>query len=332
MQQKFDTIINFIGEQPIPNYVPVKWAKKYLGIDSIVSIFTERTEKINERLNKFYSSKLQLKADGWKVDPYDMAEIFRTIETILSKFDNPIFNLTGGTKPMTFAGYSLAMKYKFPFLYFQTEGGKMVIKVYDTQKSELPELVENILIEDNIYNLEEYLSVHFDEFHKERKRGQGRFFREDIGKQLEHEILEILIKKGFEIIWGVNIPPDIQIDLFVRHGHHVGIVEVKKTLKPHAINQIALPSRQVKLGTYIRRIVIGGPSSKENDMKNILDRAEIANCYVIRLDSMASGKISDYDKEKLVNELKSWLEDPKPWKIQKLRETYSKNKNGGTTC
>ncbi|GEM_PF-1315186 len=329
MQQRFDTIINFIGEQPIPNYVPVKWAKKHLGVNRTVSIFTERTEKINERLNRFYSSKLKLETESWKVDPYNMTETFNAIENIVSKFDNTIFNLTGGTKPMTFAGYSLAMKYKFPFLYFQTEGGKMVIKMYDTKNSELPQLVENILIEGDIYNLEEYLAVHFDKFRKEEKRGHGGYFKDNIGEKLERGIMEILMQNGFEIMWGVNILSDIQIDLFVRHGHYVGIVEVKKMLKPTAINQISLPSRQVKLGTYIRRIIIGGPPKKESDMKNILDRAELANCYVIRLDSIANDRISEEDKEKLVSELRSWLENPKLEKIQKLKDTYCNKPIGG---
>ena len=322
MQRKFETIINFIGEQPIPNYVPVKWARRYLGISRTVSIFSEGTEKINERLNRFYSSRLQLKIDGWKVDPYNMAEIFRTIETILPKSDNPIFNLTGGTKPMTFAGYSLAIKHKFPFLYFQTEGGRMVIKMYDTKNSELPRLTEDIVVEDDIYNLEEYLAVHFDKFYKAEKRGHGGFFKDNIGSKLEQEILEILTQNGLEVMGGVNIPPDIQIDLFVRYGHHVGIIEVKKTLKSTSINQIALPSRQVKLGTYIGKIVVGGPPKNKNDMGSVLDRAEIANCYVIQLDSLAANRVSDEDKEKLARELKSWLEFPQLGKIQRLRNKY----------
>ena len=42
---RYDTMINFIGEQPVPNYLPVKWGIKHLGIKSVLNLYTDRTKR-----------------------------------------------------------------------------------------------------------------------------------------------------------------------------------------------------------------------------------------------------------------------------------------------
>ncbi len=82
-----------------------------------------------------------------------------------------------------------------------------------------------------------------------------------------------------------------------------GIVEVKKTLKPTVINQITLPSRQVRLGTYIRGIVVDGTPKDIHVCRYILDRAEIANVYVIELTSLQKETLCGNNKENFVMKL-----------------------------
>lgn len=41
-----------------------------------------------------------------------------------------IFNLTGGTKPMSLAAFLVAFQRKAPFVYFQTEGGHSLLFHY----------------------------------------------------------------------------------------------------------------------------------------------------------------------------------------------------------
>ena len=316
---KFKTMVNFIGEQPVPNYLPVKWGIKHLGIERVVNLYTDRTKRINDRLEKIYNGKLGIETNSLKVNPYDISGLISKLDEILSDLPSSIFNLTGGTKPMTFAGYSVSMNRNIPFLYFQSEGGKMKIRMYEVNSGTIKPL-EPIEIEDDIYTLEEYLKIHFGEFNPEKKRGHGGYFKDrDIGQRIEKEIVQALKDHGIEVFPGVNIPPDIQIDLFVKYGHNVGIVEVKRTLKATAINQIALPSRQVRLGTYIRRFVIGGPPRDEKELQNIVDRAEIGGVYIIQLNSLQNANLSKEDKEKLYKEIKVWLESSTPDKFEKMK-------------
>ncbi len=320
----FKTIINFIGEQAVPNYVPVKWAIEQLGVKNVISLFSGRTQKVNDRLNRIYREKFRVNVDGQEISPYDISHIESKLDEILPDIQNPIFNLTGGTKPMTFAGLHVALKRGIPFLYFQSEGGKMVIRMHEVKTGHIKPK-EPIEVPEDIYTLEEYLSIHFDNFSLEQRRQSGRFFKEtSIGEKIENQIIDGLRAAEIEVLKGVNIPPDIQIDMFVKYGHNVGIIEVKKTLKATAINQIALPSRQVTLGTYIRRIVLGGPPRDETEMKNIISRAELVNVYVIMLKSLKENLLSEDDKGKLVEEVKIWIQDPKFKNFDKMKENLLK--------
>ncbi len=318
---RFKTMVNFIGEQPVPNYLPVKWGIKHLGIEKAVNLFTDRTEEISERLEKIYKGKLGIEANSLQVDPYNISKLISKLEKILSDLPSPIFNLTGGTKPMTFAGYSVSMSYKIPFLYFQSEGGKMKIRMYEFGENSTISPLEPIEIEDGIYNLKEYLDIHFDKFNIENKRGHGGYFKDkDIGQRIEKEIIQTLEENGIEVFPGVNIPPDIQIDLFIKNGHNVGIMEVKRTLKPTAINQIALPSRQVRLGTYIRRFVVGGSPRDDRELKNIVDRAEIGFVYIILLEGLKKGTLTQEEGKRLIVEVKNWLKAPIPQNFKKMKQ------------
>lgn len=306
IEHRYDTMVNFIGEQPVPNYLPVKWGIKHLGIKRVLNLYTDRTKRINELLEKIYKDKLGIDSNSVKVEPYDIAELVRKINKILGNIHYLIFNLTGGTKTMSFAGYSVSINYKIPLLYFQSEDGKMKIRMYEFEENSTIKRLKPVEIEDNTYDLEEYLNIHFDNFSVKNKWRHGGYLKDDIGQQIECEIVQTLTDNRIEALLSVNIPPDIQIDMFAKYGHNVGIVEIKKTLKPTPINQIASPSRQMRLGTYtyIRRIVVGGTPKDIHVCKNILDRTGIANVYIIELASLRKETLCGNDKEKLCNEIR----------------------------
>ncbi len=52
IEHRYDTMINFIGEQPVPKYLPVKWGIKHLGIKSVLNPYTDRTKRSMTVLEK----------------------------------------------------------------------------------------------------------------------------------------------------------------------------------------------------------------------------------------------------------------------------------------
>ena len=73
-----------------------------------------------------------------------------------------LFNLTGGTKPMMLAAYTLAVETHSPFIYLQSEAHRSMLDYYAFEGSspvrssweELPELI----------SLDDYLRAHLPKY------------------------------------------------------------------------------------------------------------------------------------------------------------------------
>lgn len=319
MTKKYKTILNLIGEQPLPNYIPVKWCKDKYCLRKVISLYTKRTEKVSNRLKDVLEKDLGLNVMEREVDPYDIEKLIKEIKEIAQSESQIIFNLTGGTKPMTFAGFYLSIKKKIPYLYLQSEGDKMVLRIYEMH-GEPVEQTE--IIQEDFYNLETYLKLHLNgKFKTSVKRRHGGYFKDNnIGEYIEKQIFCALKSGGIETLKGVNIPPNIEIDAMVKYKHYVGVIEIKKTLKSYAVNQVVLLTIQPGLGTYIRRILVSGPPRDWNDCKDTFGRAEISYTQVIILKSLASGQLSEEDKKILVSEVKKWLENPSVENRKRMKE------------
>ena len=98
---------------------------------------------------------------------------------------------------------------------------------------------------------------------------------------------------------------NIQVDLLIRCGNHVGVAELKKSgNKTSAVNQIVLPARREYLGTYVKKFVIVGDKATNN----LKGRAKPAGVKVIELPSFKqSNDLSKDDKMRLIQEIRKSL-------------------------
>ena len=291
--ENFEIMFSFIGEQPIPNLLPVKYFKP----SKVVMIYTELTEEVKDRLKNVLSKQRFLIDDSCKTDPYKMDEIISILERLLIKYTNKkiIFNLTGGTKPMTFAGYKIAEKYRIPFVYLRSEKNKTVFMHYEF-KNNSP-ILEEISVPPLI-SLKEHIEAHISNYQITNKT------KDDPGGKFEKAVKDALIGEVDEVIIGVRLN-NIQVDLLIRCGNHVGVAELKKSgYKTSAVNQIVLPARREYLGTYVKKFVIVGDKATNN----LKGRAKPAGVKVIELPSFKqSNDLSKDDKMRLIQEIRKSL-------------------------
>jgi len=115
-------LINLIGEQPIPNLIPILYFKP----DRVINIFSNTTESVRRKIELIYPNSEPL-----NVDAYNFNEIKERIKgKIQGISDSFLFNITGATKIMSLALYEVAKENKSDFIYLQSEGNQSIIYKY----------------------------------------------------------------------------------------------------------------------------------------------------------------------------------------------------------
>lgn len=279
------TMILLMGEQPAANLLPVR----HLKPETVLLVYSERTKAQADRLGKVLTG---VSITPLIVDPYLIDRIAAEIRSALSAHQSDasdlLFNLTGGTKPMSLAAYDVAQELGAPFLYFQTEGSRSRIYRYgfDAQRRALLESTDDIA---ESVTLDEYLRLYLDDYEATQWREP---FEQAVGNALE--------EADYEVMYSVypKHEPAREIDLVFRDGNQIGIVEVKRQANKKAIDQLVAASGQRYLGTYVKRFVV---SAQPLD-KNNADLAKAHNVTPIELPDYEPGQVtlSAESKEKLL--------------------------------
>lgn len=261
------TLISLIGEQPIPNLLPIL----YLKPDNNMILFTDTTESTAKRIERLIPA-----CSKHKTVPYDIQEIKNTIYNLLNESDQFIFNITGGTKVMSAALFQIAIERKADSVYLQSEGNynslfNYKVKTDGSIKAEkiiLPELID----------IDLYLKAHLPDYVADKSLESGSGF------EFEKTILALLRSNNFEVI--PNIKPKgegnkLEIDAVIRvkGTNNVGIAEIKIGDKAEegpkkGIDQLALASQREYLGIYTKRFLITERELKK-DIKELAWKHQI---------------------------------------------------------
>lgn len=284
-------MIELVGEQPIPNLLPVK----YLKPSVLVLVRTDRTKLVAERLRCMLQAQVELV----NADPYNIAKLLKQlgdlIETRGWKSDQLLFNITGGTKLMSLAAFHLAARLGSPCVYLQTEGGRSLLHSYRFREGELRQADGGPREIPSTLTLDEYLRAHLGEY----KVGSPR-------NESEHCILCALRPAMDEIMPSVTHGGALEIDLVVRCANQVGIAQVKTGRKASGsigINQLNTAGEQRYLGTYTHKFLMLDRDLEPNNRK----LAEEHCITTIVLETLQSGDLSDPDKERLVRTVRDAL-------------------------
>ncbi len=263
---KYPLMFCFVGEQPVSNYIPIEFLKPA----EVILYVSNLTEKIGNTLINVIDVKKSIN----EIDPYSITEMINKLSREIKErkeIDNNkvVFNLTGGTKPMVFAGFFICQKYNCPFCYLQSEGGKSILYTYHWQDSE-PLLLNREELPVS-FDLDKYIKLHVGEYHIKNKT-----------KKYENLIYYCLKDNVDEIIKNVYLTNALEIDLIFRVGNQVGIAEIKtkkRATKKEGIDQLNTAGGREYLGTYTKKFYIADREYPENNKALARDR----NITVIEL-------------------------------------------------
>jgi len=283
-------LISLIGEQPIPNLLPIL----HLRPAENVFVCSDRTQAAAHRLQRLLPAGCC--CELFPVDAYAIEE---TRQALLDRVQRAgwtpgeiAFNLTGGTKPMSLAAYLAAAHLRSPWMYLQTEGKQSRLYRYTfdadgAASAPVPERVPDLL------DIDTYLRAHVQDYQETgfAKGEDGRRFEEAIYAVLQPPVVD-------EVKVGVKFLGVVDLDLVVRCGNQVGIIEAKagKGAKT-GIDQLSTAGEQRYLGTYTGKFLILGKRWNPTET-NLRRLADVQRVTVIELPGYdaATGQLSPEDQ------------------------------------
>jgi hypothetical protein len=289
-------MIALVGEQPLPNFLPVL----HYHPGDVLLLYTARTRQKYQYLKATLQNEANIA--GLETDPYDIPAIVKMLDEALEKRTSEplLFNLTGGTKPMSLAAYQISQKRMASMIYLQSEGKNTRVYSYAWEPQQLrttgSELLPDYLTLRDVFNL------HFGpENWSEEGSARGE------GGPFEDALALILRKAGYEVMVGVKaMDRQIDIDIAVRAGNQYGIIEAKMGANGSRLDGVKQLSNAVRhLGTYSQTCyVITVPPQRDHKMIT-----DASNIQVISLPSYntATNTISDEDEEQLLSVIRRTL-------------------------
>lgn len=241
-------LISLIGEQPIPNLLPIK----HFQPAATLAVYSDLTTRAAGRLEKLVAGTLGF----WPllVDAYDIQGVTQAVLAEIGRKSlrpgDLVFNITGGTKPMSLAAYLAAQALGSPVVYLQSEKKRSRLFRYEFSGG-VSALVEDCFLPALIC-IEDYLRAHVESFH-DRQR-----FTDDAGHRFEQAVYQALAPVLDETRLGVNLGGAVDIDLVVRCENQVGIIETKlgsNGLKK-AIDQLNTAGGREYLGIYTQKFLV----------------------------------------------------------------------------
>lgn len=260
-------LISLIGEQPIPNLLPIRYYKP----SATLAVHSDKTRKEAERLEKLIAGQVNF----WplQVNAYDIraiqAALLAEIQRHQLAASDLIFNLTGGTKPMSLAAYFAAAELRSSMMYLQSEGKRTRLYCYEFQEG-APVLTSDDYLP-ALITIDDYLRAYVGTY-------TIRGFAGEKGGQFERAVCEALQPAVDEILVGVNIQGVVDIDLVIRCDNQVGILEAKLGLNKLklAIDQLNTAGGQKYLGTYTQKFLVSDQTwSERSSLKALAEARQI---------------------------------------------------------
>ncbi|MBN1220832.1 MAG: DUF1887 family protein [Anaerolineae bacterium] len=290
-------MVALMGEQPIPNLLPIRYDQP----TEVLLVRTKRTEQTAARLARIIRPKAKVFFSD--VDPYDISAIYQElterIEVLGWLWAETVFNLTGGTKTMAFAAYQVAVDQASQFLYLESEHSQSRLRQYAFEHR-LATLQRDTIIP-AVITIDDYLRAYLDDYQ----------FRE-VKEAFEQTLLDALKGKVDEIAAAVQGPTgSLDLDLVIRTGNQVGIVEAKtgrKAKRKEGIDQLNTAAGQKYLGTYTKKFLVVDASWEK--LTNLRDLADARHVKVIELPDYGETKtLTVAEQQRLVQAIKAELGD-----------------------
>lgn len=294
------TIISLIGEQNLPNLLPILHIKPA----RVILVYTDFTAEAARRLTKLIQNKIKADVIPLVVDAYNIEQTESDILAITRPFLPTVVlvNFTGGTKMMSLAAYQAAIELNASIFYLQSQGKQTQLYRYEWDNGRYPaHFVETI---PPLITIPDYLDAYLSAY-----QITGIANSSERGRKFESSVYHLLEAAVDEVCAGVKMLNTVDIDFVIRCGNQIGIIETKTGLnKPKAgIDQLNTAGGQTYLGTYVQKFFVCDQVWGDNlqDLKQIATDRRI---QIIELPSFGqSDTISMEDTEKLQAQVRSAL-------------------------
>lgn len=290
-------LISLVGEQPAPNVLPIR----HFAPEQVALVCTKRTLKFAENIAAVIGANVVrpfCETDAYRVDSIK-ASLMQYIEQHKWNSNALIFNLTGGTKTMAIAALELARELGAQFFYYQTEENQSLLHAYRFNEENL--VCEQPIPIETTLTIDEFLRIYVQ-----------RYTRGKFKNDFERNVSSVLGYLGPEYEYLPNlsltgIGPNVEVDGMVRFRNTFGVVEVKRTSKKEAIDQLRGVTDQRTLGTFTKRFLVSANELEPNNQ-------ELARAYGIKvlvLPSALGTTLSSDDENKLVEGVRNEMEPKK---------------------
>lgn len=305
-------LVCLIGEQPIPNLLPILHLRPARTL--LVHTSNEGSRKAAARLQKLCTGK-QIPADLLDVgDAYRIECIYEKIHEKVASQDRGEwrFNLTGGTKLMSLAALQVAAETNARCVYYQTEAerdrreGKLLSYRLDSN-GRLVEDPTGGEVLPTLLTLDDYLRAHVDGYTLKPvdEKNSGSFLEKAIFQALQPHVDEIL-----RSVQPQGVKNQIEIDLMVRIGNQVGVIEVKtggEGSGKHAVDQLTTAAAREYLGTYALRFLVT-QQARDDRYKALATALRVEVIELREYDGR--GRLSESDRTTLLDKIQQKM--PKP--------------------
>lgn len=284
-------LISLIGEQPIPNLLPLK----YEVPDVSVLVHSEKTLEQARRIGEL--TRAGSAVEYISVGPYDIQVCRNRLRDLVQDRgwlgSRLLFNMTGGTKSMVLAAFEVAKEHRRDFLYLQSEGRKSRLYRYSFDAEGAVQLVESSLLP-GLIDIDAYIRAHAGTYQVTGPaRSGGGHFERAVSDALSGWVDEVLVgvRLGAGALRGA-----LEVDLIVRCENQVGVIEVKTGRVDKAgIDQLNAAAGREFLGTYTRKFLVCD-RPWDNTRSNLAALAAATNVVVIPVPSYrSSGTIAEDD-------------------------------------
>ncbi len=272
------TLISLIGEQPIPNLLPIR----ALQPEKNLLVYTDRTKAIASRLRRLISGRDDLTSD-LRVRPYAFEHTLEQLQNRLQDAEDVLFNLTGGTKMMALAAYALAVQQQADFVYLESEKHHAILYRYEYADG-LPQRIQREVLPPLI-SAADYLNAHLPGFSETGYSTDDHGNLTDGGK-FERAIHKALQSRFDEVLAGVRpegVADQIEIDLVIRCGNQVGIAEIKLgggDSGKRGLDQLKMAGGREYLGTYTTQFMIVARKQLSRKIETLAHERDVNVIYV----------------------------------------------------
>jgi hypothetical protein len=250
-------LVGLLGKRPIVNLMAVR----ALQPDEILFVGTKDTHAIAQNLQSLVGNHAKVHQIEL-FDPYDALYMIKAVRKKLGKLGwlpkETCYDLSGGSKLMFYAATELAKANESPAVDIERVGHRYRIRQFELRNHHVAMTRDEFL--PALISIADYLNCYLPGFREDgfSRDDRGRI---DIGGRFEQTVYNALAENVDELKAGVRpdgVADQIEIDLVVRQGNNVAIIEAKTGVKKAGIDQLDTAGNPHYLGDFLAKLLVTG--------------------------------------------------------------------------